>query len=114
MRVRSMSTSRFFSTRAATPSPSRSRPKQNVLGADVGMIERLRFLAGERENFLHARRVGNVADHLCLRSGADLLLDFHAHGFEIEAHLLQDVDGHALAELDQSEQADARCRHSCG
>ena len=79
-------------------------PEQNVLGADVGMIERLRFLAGERENFFHARRVRNVADHLGLRPGADLLLDFHPHGFEVETHLLQDVDGHALPELDQAEQ----------
>ena len=104
LRVRSISTSRLFSTRAATPSPSRSKAEQNVLGADVGMIERLRFLAGEREHFLHARRVGNVADHLRLRAGADLFLDFHADGFEIEPHLLEHVDGDALAELDQAEQ----------
>ena len=88
--------------------------EQDVLGADVGMVERLRFLAGEREHFLHARRVGNVADHLRFRAGADLLLDFHPDGFEIEAHFLQDVDRHALPELDQPEQQDARCRHNCG
>ena len=39
--------------------------EQDVLGADVGMIERLGFLAGEREDFLHARRVGDVADIFC-------------------------------------------------
>ena len=39
-----------------------------------------------------------------LRAGADLLLDFHPDGLEIEAHLLQDVDGDALAQLDQAEQ----------
>ena len=104
LRVRSMSTSRFFSTRAATPSPSRKQAEQDVLGADVGMIERLRFLAGEREHLLHARRVGNVADHLRFRAGADLLLDLHADGLEVEAHLLQNVDGDALPELDQAEQ----------
>ena len=104
LRVRSISTSRLFSTRAATPSPSRSKPEQDVLGADVGMIERLRFLARQREHLLHARRVGNVADHLGLRAGADLLLDFHPHRFEIEPHFLQDVDGDALPELDQAEQ----------
>ena len=80
------------------------KAEQNVLGADVGMIERLRFLAGERENLLHARRVGNVADHLGFRAGADLFLDFHPHRLEIESHLLQDVDGNALPELDQPEQ----------
>ena len=78
--------------------------EQNVLGADVGMIERLRFLAGERENFFHPRRVGNVADHLRLRTGADLFLDFHPDGFEIEPHLLEDVHRDALPELDQAEQ----------
>jgi hypothetical protein len=31
--------------------------EQDVLGADVGMIERLGLLAGERQNLLHARRV---------------------------------------------------------
>ena len=78
--------------------------EQDVLGADVGMIERLGFLAGEREDFLHARRVGDIADHLGLGAGADLLLHFHADGFEVEPHLLQHVDGDALAQLDQAEQ----------
>ena len=80
------------------------KPEQDVLGADVGMIERFGFLAREREDFLHPRRVGNVADHLGFRAGADLLLDFHPHGLEIEPHLLEDVHRHALAELDQAEQ----------
>ena len=88
--------------------------EQDVLGADVGMVERLGFLAREREDFFHARRVGNVADHLGFRAGADLFLDLHPDGLEIEPHLLQNVDGDALAELDQPEQQDARCRRSCG
>ncbi len=33
-----------------------------------------------------------------------MLLDFHAHGLEIEPHFLENVDGDALAEFDQSEQ----------
>ena len=80
------------------------QPEQNVFGADIGMIERLGFLAGKREHFFHARRVRNVADHLCLRSGTDLFLDFHPHRLEIEPHLLQDVYRHALAKFDQPEQ----------
>ena len=40
------------------------QPEQNVLRADVGMVERLRFLAGERKHFFDPRRVGNVTDHL--------------------------------------------------
>ena len=67
-------------------------------------MRRFAFLAREREHFLHARRVGDVADHLGLRAGADLFLDFHADGLEIEPHLLEHVDRDALAELDQPEQ----------
>ena len=78
--------------------------QQDVFGADVSVIQRLGFLGGEGENLLHARRVRNVADHLLIRAGADLFLDFHADGFEIQAELLQDVDGDALAQLDQAEQ----------
>ena len=75
-----------------------------MLGADIRMIERLGFFARQRENLLHARRVGNVANHLCLRSGADLLLDLHADRLQIEPHLLEDVDSDALAKLDQTKQ----------
>ena len=60
--------------------------EQDVLGADVGVVERLGLLGGEREHLLHARRVGDVADHLLVGAGADLLLDLHADGFEVEAH----------------------------
>ena len=45
-----------------------------------------------------------LPDHLGVGAGADLFFDFHADGFEIEAHLLQHVDRDALAELDQAEQ----------
>src|ERR1700738_5336248 len=68
------------------------------------MVQRLGFLPREREDFLHPRRVGNIADHFRFRTRPDLLLDFHSHGFEIEPHLLEDGDGHALPQLDQAEQ----------
>ena len=80
------------------------KTEQDVLGADVGMIESAGLFAGQREHLLDPRRVGNVADHFGFRAGADLFLDLHAHGLEIEAHLLEDVDRDALAELDQPEQ----------
>ena len=80
------------------------KSEQNVFGPDIGMIQRFRFLARERENFFHARRVGNVADHFCFRPGTDLFLHFHPHRLEIESHLLQNVDRHALPQLDQPEQ----------
>ena len=78
--------------------------EQDVFGADVGVVERLGFLGREGEHLLDPRRVGDVADHLLVRPGADLLLDLHADGFEVEADLLQDIDGDALAQLDQAEQ----------
>ena len=88
--------------------------EQDVLGADVGVIERLGFLAGEREDLLHARRVGDVARHLGVRAGADLLFHLDADGLEIEAELLQHIDRDALPELDQPEQAGVRCPRNCG
>ena len=75
-----------------------------MFGADVSVIERLGFLGGEGEDFLHAGRVGNVADHLLVGAGADEILDFHADGFEVEAQFLEHIDGDALAQFDQAEQ----------
>ena len=74
-----------------------------MLGADIGMAESLGFLAGQRQNFFYPRRVRNVADDFCFRPGADLLLDLHPHGLQVEPHFLQDVDSHALSKLDQPE-----------
>ena len=78
--------------------------KQDMLRADVGMVEGARFLAGEREHFFDSRRIGNVTDHFRFWAGADLFFDLHSDGFEVEPHLLEDVDGDALAKLDQPEQ----------
>ena len=78
--------------------------EQQVFGADVGMVECLRLLVGEREDFLHPRRVGDVSDSLLGRAGADLFLDFLAHGLQLQPHALEHVHGNALAELDQAEQ----------
>ncbi len=78
------------------------------------MIQRLGFLGAQRENFLHARRVGNVADHLLIGAGADLFLDFHADGFEVEAQFLKHIDGDALAQFDQAEQKMLGADESCG
>ena len=103
-RVCSMSTSRFLSTSRGHAVAFAQQAEQNVLGADVSVIERLGLLGREREDLLHARRVGDVADHLLVGAGADLLLDLHADGFEVEAHFLEDIDGDALAQLDQAEQ----------
>ena len=78
--------------------------EQDVLGADVGVIEGLGFLLREGEDLLHARRVGDVAHHLLIGPGADLLFDFQADRLEVQAELLQDIDRDALAQFDEPEQ----------
>ena len=78
--------------------------QQNVFGPDIGMIQRLGFLPGQREHFFHPRRVRNVAHHFCFRPGPHLFLYFHPHRFEIESHLLQNVYRYTLAKFDQAEQ----------
>ena len=78
--------------------------EQDVLGADVGMVEALGLFARQRENFLHARGVRDIADHLGLGAAADLFFDLHAHGLHVETHLLQHVDGNTLAKFDQAEE----------
>ena len=68
------------------------------------MLERLRLLAGEGEHLLHTRRVGDVAGHLVLLPGADLLLDLLTDSLKIEAHLLQNIHGNPLTQLDEAQQ----------
>ena len=67
-------------------------------------LRALASFCGQGQHLLHSRRVGNVAHHLLVGAGADLLLHFHAHGLQVEAQFLKDIDGHALAQLDQPEQ----------
>src|SRR5262245_54508241 len=78
--------------------------KQNMLRANVGMVESARFFASEREHFFDPRRIGDVTDHLRFRAGANLFFNLHPDSFEVEPHFLEDVDGDTLPELDQPEQ----------
>ena len=78
--------------------------EQDVFGADISMVQSSGFLGRQSEDLLDAWRVRDIADHFLIGAGADLLLDFHANGFEIEPHFLKDVDGDALAELDETEE----------
>ena len=103
-RVRSMSTSSDLEHARGHALALAEQAEQNVLGADVAVVERLRLLAGQRQHLLHARRVGNAAGRLGLRAGADLLLDGGAHGLQVEPHLLEHADRDPLPELDQAEQ----------
>ena len=80
------------------------KAEQDVLGADVAVIQRLRLLAGERQHFLHPRGIWDVSDHFLVGSAADLLFDFHTDGLEIQPHFLQDIDCNTLAEFDQTQE----------
>ena len=75
-----------------------------MFGADVGMVEGLCFFVSKGKDLFHPRGIRNVSSCLLRWAGADFLFDLHADGFELEAHPFEDIDGHALAELDQTEQ----------
>ena len=53
-----------------------------MLSADIGVIERPGFLPRKCERLLHARRIGNVADHFLVGAGTDFLFDGDADGVE--------------------------------
>ena len=67
------------------------------------MLKAFGFLPGKGENFFHSRGVRNIPNHLRLWAGADLLFDLHTHGLEVEAHLLENINSHTLAEFDEAE-----------
>ena len=79
------------------------KTQEDVLGAHIGVLQALGFLTRQSEDFLDARCVGDIAHHFGLRAGADLFFDLHAHGLEVEAHFLKDINGNTLSELDQPE-----------
>lgn len=75
-----------------------------MLRADVGVMERLGLLAGQRENLLHAGGVRDIAGDLGVGPGADLLFNLHAHRVQIETHFLEHIHGDSLPQLDQAEE----------
>src|SRR5215467_2835725 len=68
------------------------------------MVEGFGLFCRQSEDLLYAWRVRNIANHLLVGSGADLLFDFHADGLEVQSELLKDINRHSLAELNQAEQ----------
>jgi hypothetical protein len=84
--------------------PLAQQAQQNVLGADIGVVQVFGFFGGKGQHLLHPRGVGDVPDHLLVRSRTHLLLDLEPHGFQIEPEFLQDIDGDSLAQFDQPEQ----------
>ena len=79
-------------------------PQQNVLGAHVGVLQLLGFLGGKVQNLLYARGIGNVADLFLVRARTDLFFHLKPHGLQIEPHLLEHVNRHALPKLDEPKQ----------
>ena len=89
---------------AGDPIAFTKQAKQNMLGADVSMIERFGFLLSQRQDFLHARRIGNVAPHLLVGPCANLLLHLLANASQVEAEFQKDINRHTLTQLEESEQ----------
>jgi hypothetical protein len=86
------------------PVPLPEQSEENVFGAHVAMAQGLGFLAGEREHLLDARGVGDVAGNFRVRAGADLFLDFHADGLQVQSHFLEHIDRDPLPEFDEAEE----------
>ena len=102
-RTRDRSAPSFTSTCAATPSPSRIKPEEDVLGADVVVAELQRLAQRELEDLLRAGRERDVARRR-LAAVADDLLDLRAHGLERDAERLERLGRDALTLVDQAEQ----------
>ena len=81
-------------------SPRHESHKRIYLPEEVVEITVIAELRRKGKHLLHAGRIRNVADDALIRTGADLFLDLHADGLEVEPHFLEDIHGHALAEFD--------------
>ena len=85
--------------------PFLQQAEENVFGADIGVTKGAGFGDGVSHDLLHARREGDRVGSLrFFRTRANLLLDGATDRLEVEAHAAEDVDGDALAELDEPEQ----------
>ena len=102
-RTRCRSAPSFTSTCAATPSPSRIRPEQDVLGADVVVAELQCLAQRQLENLLGAGSERDVADW-GLPPWPMISSTWLAHGFERDAERLERFGRDALALVDQAEQ----------
>ena len=78
--------------------------EEDVLRADVAVVQRLGFLGCQSEDLFHPRGVGNVAHHFGLWAGTDLLLHLHADSFKVQPQFGQDVHGDALGQFDEAQQ----------
>jgi len=75
-----------------------------MFSADIGVMKGFRFFASKGENLFDSWGVGNVACNFGVRTCSNLFFYFHPDRFEIQPHFLEDIDGDALAQLDQAEE----------
>ena len=78
--------------------------KQKMLSSDVRMVQRLGFFCREGQNAFYPGCVWDGEKNLPIRANADLFFDLLPDGLEVEAELLQYVDGDALTQPDQAKQ----------
>ena len=95
---------RFISTCAATPSCSREQAEQQVLGADVVVVEVAGLLDRVLDHLLGPRRLGQLAHRHHVGAALDELLDLEADLAQVDVQVLQHVGADAAAFLDQAEQ----------
>ena len=84
--------------------------EQQVLGADVVVVEVAGLFHRVFDDLLGARRLRQLAHRDHVRSGLDDLLDFEADLAQVDVEVLQHVGRDAGAFLDQARAGCARCR----
>ena len=102
-RTRDRSAPSFTSTWAATPSPSRMRPEEDVLRPDVVVAELQRLSQGQLQHLLGPGRERDVPRRR-RATAADDLLHLAADGLQRDAERLEGLRGHALSLVDEAEQ----------
>ena len=80
------------------------KAEQEVLGADVVVIELPRLLDGVFDDFFGPRRLGQLPHGDHVGPGLDDFFDFQADFAQVNVEIFQDIGGNAGSLLDQAEQ----------
>ena len=102
-RTLSRFTPRLSSTPAAMPSPSRTKPEQQVLRADVVVAQAARLVDGQLDDALGARGQADLADDRPIAT-ADDELDGGTNLGQLDVHVLEHARGDALALANETQQ----------
>ena len=95
---------RFISTWAATPSCSRKQAEQDVLGADVVVVQIAGFFHRVFDDLLGPRRLRQLAHRDHVGPALDELFDFEADFPQVDIEVLEHVGRHAAPFLDEPQQ----------